>query len=329
MKKLSTYTDILFLEKEIGEENLGNFGNRHLQAMIDGNGSHQLDDLISQTTPILNNYDAKLLVKTGNLSNRHVATLTVRQYQSQYKGLLSTASSTVLNKCKKTDPLYADFFPVSLSKYSRAHLDDMGNIIIHFIDKFTTHTEYGTAGSNMKNAFTSLKNAFVPAKATQNTDKDNVKTASHDMTVERFALATQLTFNVLTIAAMNLGDPKQMNVFFDTSLLYSHPHDAPTPGAVYTIKVGGLKVQNCKIEGLKGMTILATLQKGNEVKIWSSSSLKKTAAPAIAATLQVNTPQTLKMDNIGIKPGFKHLFTYNTGITTALIEIELTGGIKG
>jgi hypothetical protein len=323
MEKLENLFKIGFDDMKITDTRIDEFTTDHIAKLEANNVAHEFDDLITNTKAAQLNFRTKTTDKSETLADRKAATITIIQYEENFIDLVKRAEGTVLAKYTKKSSVYAEFFPKPLSEYTHPPRPLIGSFIDHFITRFGAHA--ADFGADLKNAFTALKASFDPARSAQETDVAEVKSLIAESSAERKALNKQLTINLLTLAIKYLGQPEYAKVYFDTSKLYYHAHEVPTPGVVHEYKFKALQIKNSKIEGLVGAYLRIINTGTTRLQLFTASNNWHPKPGAKSLIVNPGGDVTIAMKDISGSDTHKYLFIFNMDAAAGDGSVETVG----
>jgi hypothetical protein len=159
---------------------------------------------------IMNNEMAKEAISEG---------LTIATYNAKDEVLeiLSRLQNLVKFLIGEKSPIYQEFYPLGMTEYITAKIDELKPLLTRYVTAATTHL---SASNPLEvNELVNKVNAFEAARLAQQTtfaEVDSLKTGRRE---DRKALTLQLTLNMLIIAGNNLENPDNYNNYYNPSYL--------------------------------------------------------------------------------------------------------------
>ena len=290
-----TLFELFYADYKIIDRRILNYTSEQIFGMEANNTNHQFDVMLPLTKTAHLNLHVKFNLKKETRADQFGSTITVDEYEATYIANVRRAVKNVSFLYAKGTPTYKVFFPEDLVYYTNPLRDSIGDQIDHFIGKYNLHPELG---AEMLDAFTDLKAAFDPARATQRSLIADVGTLITVTSTERNALNLQLQSNLLKIADMYKGQPEMANRFFKQHLLYPYHVDHTHDEFVFTLLADETK--NTGLTNIVGKKARFVLKKGSAVRIYTVASLDDMEPGDEFADLVTDDDVIYKMEQIGV-----------------------------
>ena len=290
-----TLFELFYAETRIIDKRILNYADEQVFAMEANNTNHLFDGMITPTKGASHNLRVKFNLEKETKADQFGSTITVDEYEATYVANVRRAVKNVSFLYPKGSATYKVFFPEDLVYYTKPLRDSIGDQIDHFIGKYTLHPELG---AEMLDAFTDLKAAFDPARATQRGLIADVGTLITVTSTERNALNLQLQSNLLKIADIYKGQPEMADRFFKQHLLYPYHVDHTHDEFVFTLLADETK--NTGLTNIVGKRARFVLKKGSSVRIYTVASLDNLEPGDEYADLVADDDVVYKMEQIGV-----------------------------
>ncbi len=305
---------IIFDDERITDDRMDIFSNDFKDRLITYDSAHAYTSMINSTKAVLLNFEGKKTSKSETTSDRISSTVTVETYRSQFIELTRKTEANVRTLYNKKSAVYKEIFTKSLTYYGKPAVSKIPDFIDHFIARLTAHSELS---SDLLTKFTDLKASFGGARSTQVTKKDTVKNLQVAISDERKALNLQMTQNVLQLAHDFAGKPDFAKVFFDTTLLFDHPHKAITQANTdVKLTVKALQTRNTGLKGIEGRTLRVINMTLAKLQIFSVAKTKDVTPGEKSVFVDPEGDITFTMDKVG-DPTNKYLKIKNLNDTAA------------
>ena len=276
--------------------------------------THVYNIMIDSTKIVLNKFQEKKTGKSETTSNRISNTITILNYQSCFVELVRKAEANVRTFYDKKASVYKEIFTKSLSFYDKPALSRIPDYIDHFITRFTAHSELS---AELLAKFSELKASFNTARRMQKANKNGVKTLIVATSDERAALNLKMAQNVLQLASDFSGKTKYEKVFFDTNLLFDHPHKSATPSnSAIKINLKSLQTKNTGLKGIEGRTLRVINKSLAKLQIFTVAKFKDVTPGDNSGFIDPEGYITFTMDKLG-DPTNKYIKIKNLSATAA------------
>lgn len=214
---METFFKNHFDTKEISDENLRKFAEIHLQRMAAKNGGGEFTTMITDTTTAYNNYFGSITDEDVKFAVQQGLTIAVNNAVTNFKKAVSQKEGSVRGVFGKDAPEYQEFFPLGLTEYSQATLQDVEMLMNRMVTAANKYTvELGAA---LETEFQGYLTTFTTARAAQLLKIGEVKDSKTDTSFKRDVVEIELMKNVHLIGAMFVGDVNTCMDFFDQSFV--------------------------------------------------------------------------------------------------------------
>ena len=217
MMNMETFFKNHFNTKEISDENLRKFAEIHLQRMSAKNGGGEFTTMITDTTTAYNNYFGSISDEDTKFAVQQGLTIAVNNSMENFKKAVSQKEGLVRATFGKDAPQYQEFFPLGVTEYSKATLQNVEMLMQRFVDAATRFTvELGAA---LATEFQGYLTTYQTARASQLLKIGEVADSKTDTSFKRDVVENELMKNVHLIGAMYVGDINTCMDFFDQSFV--------------------------------------------------------------------------------------------------------------
>jgi len=214
---METFFKNHFNTDRISDENLRKFAEIHLQRMAAKNGGGEFTTMITNTTTAYNNYFGSITDEDTKFAVQQGLTIAVNNSIENFKKAVSQKEGIVRGTFGKESPEYQEFFPLGITEYSKATLQNVEMLMQRFVDAATRFTvELGAA---LATEFQSYLTAYQTARASQLLKIGEVADSKTDTSFKRNDVENELMKNVHLIGAMYVGDINTCMDFFDQSFV--------------------------------------------------------------------------------------------------------------
>ncbi len=237
MIDLKKYFEIPFEDPAISFDECLLFSEDHLAKLKGQNDAGpyagQLLALVTPTQTAFDAFNNAMSERDSQTASREGGTMTKDQALEAFQMHVRRREGTIKGAFGKPSPQYEQFFPRGLSEYNRATMANAEVLMDRMVTKTTAfQTDLGVP---MVTEFTSLRAAFVTARAAQLDQKSDVTGARDALYAARGVLEAQMTVNLLTLAIKFMKQPEKVALFFNQSLLEdavrSQEEEPPAPPA--------------------------------------------------------------------------------------------------
>ena len=288
---------IFFDDVKITDDRMDIFSEDFLNRLITFDTAHSYTHMIDSTKSVLLNFEGKKTGKSETTSDRIASTITVGDYKSQFINLARKADANVRTLYDRNSSVYKEIFTKALTYYDKPALSKIPNFIDHFIARFTAHSELS---ADLLASFNDLKTSYGGARSTQVTNKDTVKDLQVATSDERKAMNLKMNQNVLQLASDFAGKPEYAKVFFDTTLLFDHPHKVGTPANTeVNVNVKALQTKRTELKGIEGRTLRVINKSLAKLQIFSVAKTKDVTPGPKSVFVDPEGDMTFTMDKVG------------------------------
>jgi len=214
---METFFKNHFNTDRISDENLRKFAEIHLQRMAAKNGGGAFTTMITDTTTAYNNYFGSISDEDTKFAVQQGLTIAVNNSVENFKKAASQKEGLVRATFGKDSPQYQEFFPLGVTEYSKATLQNVEMLMNRFVTAAGKYTvELGAA---LETEFQGYLTAFTTARASQLLKIGEVADSKTDTSFKRDDVENELMKNVHLIGAMYVGDINTCMDFFDQSFV--------------------------------------------------------------------------------------------------------------
>lgn len=207
--------DDLFDDPKLSDINLRAFSEDHLMrlSLPVNNLGGVYSTLVAETTTKYNAFFGSMTnesVKKAISEGLTIATMNARAALLAY---LSKLQGLIKFKFGENSPTYQQFFPLGMTEYYEARLDELETIIQRFINAANANllashptevAELVSKANDFETARDAQQSAFAEIENLQTGRRDNRKNLTH-----------QFTTNLLSIAINNIGNPDNFNNYYN------------------------------------------------------------------------------------------------------------------
>jgi len=217
MINMETFFKNHFNTDRISDENLRKFAEIHLQRMSAKNGGGAFTTMITDTTTAYNNYFGSISDEDTKFAVQQGLTIAVNNAMENFKKAVSQKEGLVRAMFGKDAPQYQEFFPLGVTEYSKATLQNVEMLMQRFVDAATRFTvELGAA---LATEFQGYLTTYQTARASQLLKIGEAVDSKTDTSFKRDDVENELMKNVHLIGAMYVGDINTCMDFFDQSFV--------------------------------------------------------------------------------------------------------------
>lgn len=280
MLNLKTLFKNPFDTAEISDDNMRRFSEDHLQRTTANNGGGIYTDIITDTTPLVQNFANAIDAENLKASIQKSDTLMVDKIIEQFKKTVSRREGAVRSAFGEDSQEYSQFFPQGLSEYSQLTKSNVVTLMTRMKDRSVHYAaELGTA---IGTEFTELFDRYNDERNTQLLAFGQVEVLRTATATARAALVEQLGLNLLFIAGKNLGHPDRLDDFMDQSII-RRPSDSED-GTLSGIVQGGA-ILNIESQGIDASTQFTLRNKGVTQLLFALSIATDTMPQAAGLTV--------------------------------------------
>jgi hypothetical protein len=207
-----------FNTNKISDDNMQKFAEIHLQRMSANNGGGEFTQMITDTTTAYTGYFGAITDEDTKYAVQQGLTVAMNNSMKAFQDWVSKkAVHLVTATYGKDSPEYQEFFPLGVSEYSQATLNNIEVLLERMVTAANAHV--ADLGIPFVTDAQNYKNAFMSARASQLSKMGEVKDSKVDSSTTRDGLENELMKNVFLIGSMNVGDISRCMVFFDQSFI--------------------------------------------------------------------------------------------------------------
>ena len=202
---------------QISDDKLKKFTEDHLQKMISNNTGGQFDTLLTDTTNAYQTYYGAISDEGARYALQQALTMQMNNTVEAFKKAVSQKEGIIRGTFGKDNPTYQQFFPFGVTEYTEANLADIERLMDQFLTAINDHiAELSIA---FQTEFQGYKSAYMSARESQLLKKAEVIDLKSASAAKRDVVEVQLMKNLLTIAAMYIGNEEMCNDYFDQSII--------------------------------------------------------------------------------------------------------------
>jgi hypothetical protein len=217
MINMETFFKNHFNTSKISDENLRKFAEINLQRMAAKNVGGEFTTMITDTTTAYNNYFGSIIDEDTKFAVQQGLTIAVNNSVENFKKAVSQKEGIVRGTFGKDSPEYQEFFPLGVTEYSQATLQNVEMLMQRFVTAANKYTvELGAA---LETQFQGYLTAYQTARASQLLKIGEVADSKTDTSFKRDEVENELMKNVHLIGAMYVGDINTCMDFFDQSFV--------------------------------------------------------------------------------------------------------------
>jgi hypothetical protein len=217
MMNMETFFKNHFDTKEISDENLRKFAEIHLQRLSANNGGGDFTQMINDTTNAYTGYFGSITDEDTKFAVQQGLTIAVKNAMENFKKAVSQKEGLVRATFGKDSPQYQEFFPLGVTEYSQATLQNVEMLMNRFVTAATTHQVQ--LGAALVTEFQGYLTAYTTARTSQLVKIGEVVDSKTTTSVQRDTVENELMKNVHLIGAMFVGDVNRCMDFFDQSFV--------------------------------------------------------------------------------------------------------------
>ena len=293
-------------------------GNKLIQAV--GNGA-PFDDLVDPYMQAVNSLADSKTSTAVNMAQQGSETMTVDKLITQFKDDVTRLEFKVLVQFAKDSVEYHEFFPQGKTAY---HNITKGNIDNHFATIIQACTKHSAKlGPEPAAQFTTLKNSYNIARASQLQKKGNTESTRSDWETNLELVSDLAFYNLLTIAREYRGNPDKLRMFFDQSIITPRKHagrDQSTDDA-YTLTIPAAATAVANISFSPDDTLLVS-NTGDVSVYYFGAATANGPTPDAPTEIEPGDEAEITAAMLGA-PANKFLLFVNTDETTDG-EVEIT-----
>jgi len=228
---METFFKNHFNTKEISDDNLRKFAEIHLQRMAAKNGGGEFTTMITDTTTAYTNYFGSMSDEDIKFAIQQGLTIAVNNAVENFKKAVSQKEGLVRATFGKDSREYQEFFPLGVTEYSKATLQNVEMLMQRFVGAANRYSVQ--LGAALETEFQGYLTAFTSARTSQLLKLGEVADSKTDTSFKRDDVENELMKNVHLIGAMYVGDINTCMDFFDQSFVRDGSNggdeEEPTP----------------------------------------------------------------------------------------------------
>ena len=217
MINMETFFKNHFNTNRISDDNLRKFTEIHLQSMAAKNGGGEFTTMITDTTNAYTNYFGSMTDEDTKFAVQQGLTIAVNNAVENFKKAVSQKEGIVRGNFGKDSPEYQEFFPLGLTEYSQATLQNIEMLMQRMVTAANAHV--GVLGIPFLTEFQGYLSAYSSARGAQLQKIGEVADSKTDTSFKRDVVEIELMKNVHLIGAMYVGDLNTCMDFFDQSFV--------------------------------------------------------------------------------------------------------------
>ena len=217
MIRLETFFKNHFDTDKISDDNLRKFSEVHLQRLAAKNTGGEFTQTITDTTDAYNLYFGKINDEDTKFAVQQGLTIAVNNAITNFKAAVSRRAGLVLSAFGKESPQYQEFFPLGLTEYSGATMQNVETLMNRMVTSSTKYSAQLTPAVSTE--FQGFLTTYTTARAAQLLKIGEVTDAKSSTNQNRDVVEVQLMKNVLSIASMFVGKVNECVDFFDQSFI--------------------------------------------------------------------------------------------------------------
>jgi len=217
MMNMETFFKNHFNTKEISDDNMRKFAEIHLQRLAAKNAGGQFTAIITDTTTAYTNYFGSITDEDTKFAVQQGLTIAVNNAVENFKKAVSQKEGIVRGNFGKDSREYQEFFPLGVTEYSKATLQNIQMLMERFVAAANRYTVQ--LGGALATEFQGYLTAFTTARTSQLLKLGEVADSKTDASFKRDTVENELMKNVHLIGAMYVGDINTCMDFFDQSFV--------------------------------------------------------------------------------------------------------------
>lgn len=217
MINMETFFKNHFNTNRISDDNMRKFTEIHLQRLAAKNGGGEFTTMITDTTTAYTNYFGSMTDEDTKFALQQGLTIAVENAVENFKKAVSQKEGLVRGNFGKDSREYQEFFPLGVTEYSKATLQNIEMLMNRFVTMATTYQVQ--LGAALLTEFQGYLIAFTSARTSQLLKLGEVADSKTDTSFKRDDVENELMKNVHLIGAMYVGDINTCMDFFDQSFV--------------------------------------------------------------------------------------------------------------
>ncbi len=233
-----------FDSKNISDDNLKKFCQKHLALTVARNGGGTFTTMLSDTTNAYTNYFGAIDDEDVKLAVQQSLTMSSDNLIATFKSEVSKRSGTIKGLYGETSPTWQEFFPHGLTEYAAATKGAIDTLMNRMAVACTAHV--ADLGAPFVAVFTGIKSNYATARTSQLNKIGEVTNAKTTTSGNRNGLEIQLLKNMFTVGEAFPGDVNACIGFFDQSIVRASQSSASDGigRARGIIKSGGIAIKD-------------------------------------------------------------------------------------
>jgi hypothetical protein len=217
MINMETFFKNHFNTDRISDDNIRKFTEIHLQRMVAKNTGGEFTQMITDTTTAYTNYFGSITDEDTKFAVQQGLTVAMNNVVETFKKAVSQKEGIVRGNFGKDSPEYQEFFPLGLTEYSQATLQNVEMLMQRMVTAANAHV--GVLGIPFLTEFQGYLSSFQSARTAQLLKIGEVADSKTDTSFKRDDVENELMKNVHLIGAMYVGDINTCMDFFDQSFV--------------------------------------------------------------------------------------------------------------
>jgi hypothetical protein len=181
------------------------------------NGGGAFTTMITDTTTAYNNYFGSINDEDVKFAVQQGLTIAMNNTVENFKKAVSQKEGIVRGNFGKDSPEYQEFFPLGLTEYNKATLQNVETLMQRMVTASNVHV--AELGIPFVTEFQNYLADFQGARASQLLKIGEVVDSKTDTSFKRDDVENELMKNVHLIGAMYVGDINTCMDFFDQSFV--------------------------------------------------------------------------------------------------------------
>ena len=229
MKNLHNWLEIPFNDPSISMDELLAFTTDNIQRMTANNTGGFLTARITATSAALTPVSNAFTDDQTKLGLRKARKAAKDSFRTTLPASVATIASVVIGKYGLNSTVLTECFPQGRAIFSSCTDDKVTNHLQTLIVALTAHQ--ADLGAQVVTDATALKTAWLAVYSASEVSTGSKTTTEAAKRTARAGLQLELFKNLLTIALQFPGQPEQLDLYMQQSLLEDHPQQPapPTP----------------------------------------------------------------------------------------------------
>ncbi len=206
-----------FNTNKISDDKLRKFAEVHLQRLSANNGTAQFTAMITATTAAYNAYFGSITNEDTKFAIQQGLTVTLNNIVENFKSFVSQKEGIIRGNFGKESAEYQEFFPLGVTEYRQANLQNIETLISRFVGAAERHN--ATLGAALQSDAENYLTDFQNARTAQLNKIGEVQAQKSETSTTRDVIENELMKNVHLIASMFIGNVDRCMDFFDQSII--------------------------------------------------------------------------------------------------------------